>query len=72
MDYTSTDLLDKIIQGQHTGAKEVFTSIMNDKIISELGTKKVELAQDLLPSMNDETRIQSAIDKAKDIKQQQD
>ena len=40
MDYTSSDLLDKIANGEHTQAKDVFSALMNDRVLSELGAKK--------------------------------
>lgn len=66
MDYNTSDLVDKIMDGQHTGAKEVFRTMMNDKIISEIGAKKVEMAQDLLPSL-DKEQSEVVIDKIRDF-----
>jgi hypothetical protein len=66
MDYTSSDLLDKIVNGEHTQAKEIFTSIMGDKVLSELGAKKIELASTLIPSQ-EKSQSEIAFDKAKEI-----
>ena len=40
MDYSSNDLLNKISDGDHTQAKAVFSALMNDRVLSELGAKK--------------------------------
>jgi len=65
-EYSASDLMDKIMTGQHTGAKEVFNSIMNDRVLSELGAKKTELAQGLLPSL-EKAQSEIAMDKIKDL-----
>lgn len=68
MDYTSNDLLDKIINGDYTNGREVFSQIMNDKILSELGAKKIEIAKTLLPSTTDQEQSQSVFDKIKNMR----
>ncbi len=69
MDYTSNDLLNKINDGDHTKGKEVFNALMNDKVLSELGAKKVEIARSLLPS-SEIPHSEIVFDKAKDISQE--
>ena len=69
MDYTSSDLLDKIANGEHTKGKEVFNALMNDRVLSELGAKKVEIARSLLPS-SEIPHSEIVFDKAKDISQE--
>jgi len=68
MDYTSNDLLDKIVNGDYTNGREVFSQIMNDKILSELGAKKVEIAKSLLPSTTDQEQSQTVYDKIKNMR----
>ena len=68
MDYTSSDLLNKINDGEHTKGKEVFNALMNDRVLSELGAKKVEIARSLLPS-SEIPHSEIVLDKAKDISQ---
>ena len=70
MDYTSSDLLNKINDGEHTKGKEVFNALMNDKVLSELGAKKVEIARSLLPS-SEVPHSEIVLDKAKDISQEE-
>ena len=67
-EYSASDLMDKIMTGQHTGEKEVFNSIMNDRVLSELGAKKTELAQGLLPSL-EKAQSEIAMDKIKDLQE---
>jgi len=50
MDYNTSDLLTKIVDGEHNSAKEVFNQLMNDKILSEIGAKKIEIAKTMLPN----------------------
>ncbi len=69
MDYTSSDLLNKIYDGEHTKGKEVFNALMNDKVLSELGAKKVEIARSLLPS-SEIPHSEIVFDKTKDISQE--
>jgi hypothetical protein len=68
MDYTSSDLLNKINDGEHIKGKEVFNALMNDRVLSELGAKKVEIARSLLPS-SEIPHSEIVLDKAKDISQ---
>ena len=70
MDYTSSDLLNKISDGDHTQAKDVFSALMNDRVLSELGAKKVEIARSLLPS-SEIPHSEVVFDKAKDISQEE-
>jgi len=70
MDYTSSDLLNKINDGEHTKAKDVFSALMNDRVLSELGAKKVEIARSLLPS-SEVPHSEIVLDKAKDISQEE-
>ena len=69
MDYTSSDLLDKIVDGEHTQAKDVFSALMNDRVLSELGAKRVEVAASLLPSA-EKPQSEIVLDKAKEISQE--
>jgi len=69
MDYTSSDLLDKIANGEHTQAKDVFSALMNDRVLSELGAKKMEIAASLLPS-SETPQSEIVLDKAKEISQE--
>jgi len=69
MDYTSSDLLDKIANGEHTQAKDVFSALMNDRVLSELGAKKMEIAASLLPS-SEQPQSEIVLDKAKEISQE--
>jgi len=69
MDYTSSDLLDKITNGEHIKGKDVFNALMNDRVLSELGAKKVEIARSLLPS-SEIPHSEIVLDKAKDISQE--
>ena len=69
MDYTSSDLLDKIVDGEHTQAKDVFSALMNDRVLSELGAKRVEVAASLLPS-SEKPHSEIVLDKAKEISQE--
>lgn len=69
MDYTSSDLLNKINDGEHIKGKEVFNALMNDRVLSELGAKKVEIARSLLPS-SEIPHSEIVLDKAKDISQE--
>ena len=69
MDYTSSDLLNKINDGEHIKGKEVFNALMNDRVLSELGAKKVEIARSLLPS-SEIPHSEIVFDKAKDISQE--
>ena len=48
--YESSDLVDKIMSGEHNDAREVFNTMLNDRILSELEAKRVELAASILPS----------------------
>ena len=70
-DYESTDLVDKILAGDHNDAREIFNTMLNDRILSELEAKRVELASGMLPS---DERSQSEIvqDKATQIYQEVD
>jgi hypothetical protein len=70
MDYSSSDLLNKISDGDHTQAKDVFSALMNDRVLSELGAKKVEIARSLLPS-SETPHSEVVFDKAKDISQEE-
>ena len=65
-DYESTDLVDKILAGDHNDAREIFNTMLNDRILSELEAKRVEIASTFLPS---DERSQSEIvqDKANQI-----
>ena len=72
MDYTSNDLLDKISQGDYTNGKNIFSQLMNDKILSELGARKMEIAKSLLPSLTDNEQSQKVIDKIKNMKDEND
>ena len=69
MDYTSSDLLNKINDGEHIKGKEVFNALMNDRVLSELGAKKVEIARSLLPS-SEIPHSEIVLDKAKDFSQE--
>ena len=69
MDYTSSDLSDKIANGEHTQAKDVFSALMNDRVLSELGAKKMEIAASLLPS-SEQPQSEIVLDKAKEISQE--
>ena len=66
MDYSSNDLLNKISDGDHTQAKAVFSALMNDRVLSELAAKKIEIARNLLPS-SEIPHSEVVFDKAKDI-----
>ena len=70
-DYESTDLVDKILAGDHNDAREIFNTMLNDRILSELEAKRVELASGMLPS---DERSQSEIvqDKATQMYQEVD
>ena len=70
-EYESTDLVDKILAGDHNDAREIFNTMLNDRILSELEAKRVELASGMLPS---DERSQSEIvqDKATQIYQEVD
>ena len=70
-DYESTDLVDKILAGDHNDAREIFNTMLNDRILSELEAKRVEIATGILPS---DERSQSDIvqDKATQINQEVD
>ena len=70
-DYESTDLVDKILAGDHNAAREIFNTMLNDRILSELEAKRVEIATGILPS---DERSQSDIvqDKATQIYQEVD
>jgi hypothetical protein len=70
MDYTSSDLLNKINDGEHIKGKDVFSALMNDRVLSELGAKKVEIARSLLPS-SEVPHSEIVLDKAKDISQEE-
>ena len=70
MDYTSNDLLNKINDGEHIKGKDVFNALMNDRVLSELGAKKVEIARSLLPS-SEIPHSEIVLDKAKDISQEE-
>jgi len=72
MDYTSNDLLDKISQGDYTNGKNIFSQLMNDKILSELGARKMEIAKSLLPSLTDNEQSQKVINKIKNMKDEND
>ena len=72
MDYTSNDLLDKISQGDYTNGKNIFSQLMNDKILSELGARKMEIAKSLLPSLTNNEQSQKVIDKIKNMKDEND
>jgi hypothetical protein len=43
-----TDLIDNIVDGQHSSAKENFEDLMAHKISSILDNKKEQLSQDFL------------------------
>jgi len=68
MDYTSNDLLDKIVSGDYTNGKNVFSQLMNDKILSEIGARKIETAKTLLPSVTSDEQSQAVLDKIKDMR----
>lgn len=68
MDYTSNDLLDKISQGDYTNGKNIFSQLMNDKILSEIGARKIEVAKSFLPTVNDDEQSQIVLDKIKDMR----
>ncbi len=61
--YESSDLVDKIMSGEHNDAREVFNTMLNDRILSELEAKRVELATSILPS-DDREQNDIARDKA--------
>ena len=57
--------------GDHNDAREIFNTMLNDRILSELEAKRVEIATGILPS---DERSQSDIvqDKATQIYQEVD
>tara|TARA_Y100000004_G_scaffold196545_1_gene266887 strand:+ start:1177 stop:1404 length:228 start_codon:yes stop_codon:yes gene_type:complete len=69
MDYNTSDLLDKVMDGDHLGAKDIFKNIMGDRVIAELGAKKIEMARTLLPS-SEKPSQEIAVDKAKELNDQ--
>ena len=69
--YESIDLVDKILSSDHNDARDVFNSMLNDRILSELEAKRVELAANILPT--DERQQNDVVrDKATQIYQEVD
>jgi len=68
MDYTSNDLINKINAGDYTNGREIFSKLMNDKILSEIGARKIEIAKTMLPTDSDQNQSQVVFDKIKNMR----
>tara|TARA_Y200000002_G_C22527201_1_gene598190 strand:- start:204 stop:464 length:261 start_codon:yes stop_codon:yes gene_type:complete len=60
------DFVDKIMSGEHNNARDIFTDMMNDRLLQELEAKRVEVASDMLPQ-DERTPQELAFSKAHDI-----
>jgi len=65
-DYESNDLVGKILAGDHNDAREIFNTMLNDRILSELEAKRVEIATGILPT-DDRSQSDIVQDKATQI-----
>ena len=65
-DYESNDLVDKILASDHNDAREIFNTMLNDRILSELEAKRVEIATGILPT-DDRSQSDIVQDKATQI-----